>query len=41
MTLNPFTTTKDQLETYIYNSTKFHEILSSSNGVTMETEVPK
>jgi hypothetical protein len=30
MTLTPFTT-KDQLETYIYNSTKFHEILSSSS----------
>ena len=33
MTLTPFTTKlklQDQLETYIYNSTKFHEILSSS-----------
>ena len=28
MTLTPFTT---KLETYIYNSTKFHEILSSSS----------
>ena len=34
MTLTPFTTklkTYDQLEIYIYNSTKFHEILSSSS----------
>jgi hypothetical protein len=31
MTLTPFTTKLDQLETYIYNSTKFHEILSSSS----------
>ena len=34
MTLTPFTTnlkTLDQLETYIYNSTKFHEILSRSS----------
>jgi hypothetical protein len=34
MTLTPFTTklkTLDQLETYIYNCTKFHEILSSSS----------
>ena len=29
MALTPFTT--NQLETYIYNSTKFHEILSSSS----------
>ena len=34
MTLTPFTTKLkilDQLETYIYNSTKFHEILSCSS----------
>ena len=32
MNLTPFTTKlKDQLETYIYNSTKFHAILSSSS----------
>jgi hypothetical protein len=31
MTLTPFTTKLDQLETYIYNSTKFHEILSNSS----------
>ena len=36
MTLTPFTTKlktlgPNQLETYIYNSTKFHEILSSSS----------
>ena len=31
MTLTLFTTKLDQLETYIYNSTKFHETLSSSS----------
>jgi hypothetical protein len=31
MTLTPFTTKLDQLESYIYNSTKFHENLSSSS----------